>query len=67
MSRRSGKCARRFAAEGQGLERGRCEDLGDEQPQVPKASVYTIGFKPGCDTAPMALPAGYDQTAEAAL
>jgi len=36
---------------------------------VAKSAVYTIGSKPGCasDAAPIALPAGYDAAAQAAV
>ena len=50
-------------------EKGDAKTWAMESFQVAKASVYTIGSKPGCasDTAPIPLPAGYDQAAQAAV
>jgi len=50
-------------------ERGDTKAWAMESFAVAKSTVYTFGSKPGCasDTAPLPLPAGYDQTAQAAV
>jgi hypothetical protein len=50
-------------------EQGDARTWAMESFAVAKASVYTIGSKPGCsnDAVPLALPAGYDDQAKAAV
>jgi hypothetical protein len=49
-------------------EKGDTKDWALEAYQVSKSTVYTIGSKPGCDgdQGAVSLPAGYDQSAQAA-
>ena len=50
-------------------ERGDARTWAMESFAIAKSTVYTIGSKSGCatDTAPIALPAGYDAAAQAAV
>ena len=57
------------AADRKAWEKGDARTWAMESFAVAKSSVYTIGSKPGCasDAAPVALPSGYDQAAQAAV
>lgn len=50
-------------------EQGDARTWALESFAIAKASVYTLGSKPGCatDTAPVALPVGYGETAKAVV
>jgi hypothetical protein len=50
-------------------EKGDAKTWAMESYALAKSTVYTIGSKPGCasDVAPVTLPAGYDQAAQAAV
>ena len=50
-------------------EQGDAKAWAMESFAIAQSTVYTIGSKPGCasDTAPLLLPAGYDQAAQAAI
>lgn len=50
-------------------EKGDAKAWAMESFALAKSAAYTIGSKPGCasDTAPIALPAGYDAAAQAAV
>lgn len=70
----AGKLATRLAAEitpadRKAWEKGDAKTWALESYAVAKSTVYTLGSKPGCanDTAPVPLPAGYDQAAQAAI
>jgi hypothetical protein len=61
--------ARITSAERKAWEKGDAKTWAMESFAIAQSTVYTIGSKPGCasDTAPLALPAGYDQAAQAAI
>lgn len=50
-------------------EKGDAKSWAMESFALAKSTVYTLGSKPGCasDAAPLPLPAGYDQAAQAAV
>lgn len=56
-------------AERKAWEKGDAKTWAMESFAIAQSTVYTIGSKPGCasDTAPLALPAGYDQAAQTAI
>jgi len=56
-------------AERKAWEKGDAKTWAMESFALAKSTVYTIGSKPGCasDTAPLPFPAGYDQSAQAAV
>ena len=56
-------------AERKAWEKGDAKTWAMESFALAKSTVYTIASKPGCasDTAPLPLPAGYDQSAQAAV
>jgi hypothetical protein len=56
-------------AERKAWEKGDAKTWAMESFALAQSTVYTIGSKPGCasDTAPVPLPAGYDQAAQAAI
>jgi hypothetical protein len=65
----AGLAAQITPAERKAWEQGDAKTWAMESFAVAKASVYTIGSKPGCanDTAPVSLPAGYDEQAKKAV
>jgi hypothetical protein len=70
----AGKLAAKLAAqitpaEKKAWEKGDAKRWAMESFAIARSTVYTIGSKPGCasDTAPLALPAGYDLAAQAAI
>ena len=56
-------------AERKAWEKGDAKTWAMESFAIARSTVYRIGSKPGCatDTAPIPLPAGYDQAAQAAI
>ena len=56
-------------AERKAWEKGDAKSWAMESFAIAQTTVYTIGSKPGCasDTAPLTLPEGYDQAAQAAI